>query len=96
MKLWQFIGAEVWAPTTCDCRGYDCEDYDCEENTPSYGPHISQAHDRTGHSAELEILVSPEHPRGWPLAVCECGWRNFAANYYEDHVSKLPLVTVYS
>jgi hypothetical protein len=90
-KLWDFIGAEVWAPTTCECQGYDCDG-----ETPNYGPHIGKKRDRTGHNAELEILVTPEHPGGWPIAVCECGWRNFAANYYQDHVDTLPLVTVYS
>ena len=82
VKFWQFIGAEVWAPTTAEVTGYDFE-----IELPDYGPHRTWILDRSGHAP---LGIEPFHAvkKGNPLPYmrCECGWFDHALNYQQLHL----------
>ena len=88
MGWWDDAGATV---DSCDCDHYRD---DCPTNR-EYGPRIVMERDRTGHHARQELMVSPEHPNGWPIYICECGSRDFVVNYYDHLADVAPMVEVY-
>lgn len=84
-RLWEFIGAEVWAPGTAEITGYDCD-----IDIPDYGPRRTWTLDRTGH-ALLGLEFVKVIPKGNPLpfARCECGWFDHALNYEQLHLAEV-------